>query len=158
MSEIPQFARDSFLGGGSTKLPERERNRRKEVLLSPLPSLFFSPPLPLSLFASNIKREIYARTNAELRKTLFFTRGKRVSRSSRPEIPLVAGTRNFRIDKSAINGISRKATGATAVGNSAACRTGDFGLVRVAEFYFCKYKYLLRRFIELLLEKRSKTE
>lgn len=51
-------ARDPFLDGGSTELPERERNRQKEALPSP---------------ASNIKQEIYARTSVELRKTLFST-------------------------------------------------------------------------------------
>lgn len=85
------FARDPFFAGsGSTKLPERERNRRKELL---------------STLASDIKREIYARANSQLsfprpsplpsvlRKTLFSTDGKGVSRFDRPEIPrLVAGT------------------------------------------------------------------
>jgi len=70
-------ARDPFLDGESTELPERERNRQKEALPSP---------------ASNIKREIYARTSAELRKTLFSTDRKRVSRFARPRSPVLVAS------------------------------------------------------------------
>lgn len=64
--------------------------------------------------ASNIKREIYARTSAELRKTLFSTGRK--SFEIRPRSPTRSrrlGTRNFHVDKSAINGIRRETVGAT---------------------------------------------
>lgn len=70
-------ARDPFLGGESTELPERERNRQKEASPSP---------------ASNIKWEIYARTSVELRKTLFSTSRKRVSRFARPRSPALVAS------------------------------------------------------------------
>lgn len=92
---MPQFARRSF---SERRKHEIARARKKSSRRSSLFSL-----------ASEHKAGRYTRererTSAELCKTLFSVEDgrDRVSKFDRPEIPLVVDSRNFRVDKSAIN-------------------------------------------------------